>query len=85
MTILVLRHCIFKRSGGVPTMSQRKRARFKLSICWRVILLVGMRSGRVFPMVRCSVVSIAIVPHDHGSWGGVVLYSYSLDSPIAWY
>ncbi len=66
-------------------MSHRKRALCKLSICWRVILMVGMRPERVFPRVRCSVVSIAIVPHDHGSRGGVVLYSYSLDSPIAWY
>ncbi len=62
MTFFVLRHCIFQRSGGVPTMSQRKRAWCKLSIYWRVILLVGMRSGRVFPRVRYSVVSIAIVP-----------------------
>ncbi len=69
MTILLLSHCIFQRSGGVPTMSQRKRAWCKLSICWRVILLVGMRYGRVFPRVKCSVVSIAIVPHDHGSRG----------------
>ncbi len=50
-------------------MSQRKRAWCKLIICWRVIMLVGMRSGRVFPRVRCSVVSIAIVQHDHGSRG----------------
>ncbi len=69
MTTLVLRHCILQRSGGMPTMSQRKRDWCRLSICWRVIMLLGMRSGRVFPRVRCSVVSIAIVPHDYCSRG----------------
>ncbi len=69
VTILVLRHCMFHRSGGVPIMSQRKRAWCRLSICWRVMMLVGMRAGRVLLSVRCSVVSIAMVPHDHGSRG----------------
>jgi hypothetical protein len=67
--MLVLRHCMFHWSGGVPIMSQRKRAWCRLSMCWRVMLLAGMRSDRVFPRVRCSVVSIAMVPHDHGSRG----------------
>ena len=65
----VLRHCRFQRSGGVPMMSQRKRAWCKLSICWRVILLVGMRSKRVLPMVRWSIVSIAYVPYDQEAKG----------------
>ena len=69
VTMSVLRHCMFHRSGGVPIMSHCKRAWCRLSICWRVMLFAGMRSGRVFPRVRCSVVSIAMVPHDHGSRG----------------
>jgi hypothetical protein len=68
-TILVLRHCKFQRSGGVPMMSQRKRAWCRLSICWRVMLLVGIRSGRVLSGVRWSIVSSAIVPHDQGAKG----------------
>ena len=36
-----------------------------VSICWRVMLLVEMQSGRVLLRVKWSVVSNAIVPHDH--------------------
>ena len=50
-------------------MSQCKRAWSRLSICWRVILLVGMRSGLVLPRVRWSIVRIAIVPHNQGAKG----------------
>ena len=67
--ILVLRHCKFQGSGGVPMMSQCKRAWCRLSICWLVILLVGMRSGRVLPRVGWSIVSNATVPHDQEAKG----------------
>jgi len=66
---LVLRHCKFQLSGGVPMTSQRKRAWCRLSISWLVILLLGMRSWRALPRVRWSIVSIAIVPHDQGAKG----------------
>ena len=64
-TMLVFRHCRRHRSGGVPMMSQCRMAWCSVSICWRVMLSVSMRSGRMFPRVRWSKVRIAIVPHDH--------------------
>ena len=49
------------------------------------MLFVAMRSGRMLPRVRCNSVSIAIVPHDHGAMGGVVLYGYAVDYSVAGY
>jgi hypothetical protein len=68
-TMSVLRHCNCQRSGGVPMMSQRRMAWCSVSIWWRVMLFVAMRSGRLLPRVRCSSVSIAIVPHDQEGAG----------------
>ena len=68
-TMVVLKHCSCQRSGGVPMMSHRKMAWCSVSIWWRVMLFVAMRSGRMLPRVRCSSVRIAIVPHDHGGMG----------------
>ena len=67
--MVVLKHCNCHRSGGVPMMSHRRVAWCSVSIWWRVMLFVAMRSGRMLLRVRCSSVRIAIVPHDQEGMG----------------
>ena len=67
--MLVLMQLRFHKLGGVPIISQCSRDWWKVRYCLLLILAVFMLSGRMFPSVICSVVSMAIVPQDQGARG----------------